>query len=100
MPLKNLFNVKRRSENWKVLLYRPGANPKTHPEDVGKTAFDDIPWLDLAVREHDYLADLLKKCGVEVIYLADGCGSIDANAEAKASLSASSCPKPTFTAKP
>jgi arginine deiminase len=87
--LKNLFNVKTEiGKLEKVLLHRPGGELENlTPKMLEKLLFDDIPWLDLAVREHDYLADLLKKCGVEVVYLADLVAeALDANAEVKASF--------------
>ena len=87
--MKNLFNVKTEiGKLEKVLLHRPGGELENlTPKMLEKLLFDDIPWLDLAVREHDYLADLLKKCGVEVIYLADLVAeALDANAEVKASF--------------
>lgn len=33
--------------------------------------FDDIPWLDMAVSEHNHFAALLQNKGVEVLYLSE-----------------------------
>ncbi|HHZ11798.1 MAG TPA: arginine deiminase [Acholeplasmataceae bacterium] len=71
--MKKLFNVKSEIGKLKtVLLHRPGLELENlTPKMLEKLLFDDIPWLDLAVQEHDYLANLLRKCGIEVLYLAD-----------------------------
>ncbi len=56
----------------KVLLHRPG-NELLHltPDTLEELLFDDIPYLKVAQKEHDAFADILKKEGVEVIYLED-----------------------------
>lgn len=56
----------------KVMLHRPGDEidgviPQTMPIHL----FDDIPWKKGAQYEHDYFADLLRKEGVEVVYIDD-----------------------------
>lgn len=56
----------------KVLLHRPGKELlNLVPDRLGELLFDDIPYLDEAVREHDAFADLLRANGVEVVYLED-----------------------------
>lgn len=71
--MKNLFNVKSEIGKLKtVLLHRPGIELENlTPKMLEKLLFDDIPWLDLAVQEHDYLANLFKSHGVEVLYLSN-----------------------------
>ena len=54
----------------KVLLHRPSNEIENlTPEMLGKLLFDDIPFLKVAQKEHDYFAHVLKKEGVEVYYL-------------------------------
>lgn len=56
----------------KVLLHRPGdENLNLTPETLERLLFDDIPYLTLAQKEHDYFASALRAEGVEVIYLVD-----------------------------
>lgn len=56
----------------KVLLHRPGRELlKLTPKRLGELLFDDIPFLKVAQREHDALADILRRNGVEVVYLED-----------------------------
>lgn len=56
----------------KVLLHRPGKELENlTPQWLERLLFDDIPWLELAQKEHDAFADVLRQNGVEVVYLAD-----------------------------
>ncbi|MEG1741507.1 MAG: arginine deiminase family protein, partial [Acetivibrio sp.] len=56
----------------KVLLHRPGKELEhLTPEALERLLFDDIPFLEVAQREHDEFAGLLKNNGVEVVYLED-----------------------------
>lgn len=56
----------------KVLLHRPGKELEhLTPEALERLLFDDIPFLEVAQREHDDFAALLKSNGVEVVYLED-----------------------------
>jgi len=56
----------------KVLLHRPGdENLNLTPETLERLLFDDIPYLSLAQKEHDFFANALRAEGVEVIYLVD-----------------------------
>jgi arginine deiminase len=56
----------------KVLLHRPGKEIENlTPQWLERLLFDDIPWLELAQKEHDAFADLFRNKGVEVVYLAD-----------------------------
>ncbi|MGM9989419.1 arginine deiminase family protein, partial [Desulfovibrio piger] len=56
----------------KVMLHRP-AKELEHlvPGELERLLFDDIPYLKTAQQEHDTFADILKSCGVEVVYLED-----------------------------
>ncbi len=56
----------------KVILHRPGLELENlTPKWLNELLFDDIPWLDLAAREHDAFAKVLIDHGVEVLYLTD-----------------------------
>lgn len=56
----------------KVLLHRPGKELEhLTPEALERLLFDDIPFLEVAQREHDDFAQVLKTNGVEVVYLED-----------------------------
>jgi arginine deiminase len=56
----------------KVLLHRPGQEIENlMPEYLERLLFDDIPYLKIAQEEHDFFADVLRKNGVEVVYLED-----------------------------
>ncbi len=56
----------------KVLVHRPGEELlNLTPKWLKQLLFDDIPWLDLAQKEHDAFADIFRKAGVDVIYLVD-----------------------------
>lgn len=56
----------------KVLLHRPGRELENlMPEYMERLLFDDIPYLKIAQEEHDAFAQLLRKNGVEVVYLTD-----------------------------
>lgn len=68
-----LLNVKSEiNELKKVLLHRPGRELENlTPKWLNQLLFDDIPWLDLAQKEHDAFADIFRKNGVEVLYLVD-----------------------------
>jgi len=69
----SLLNVKSEiGELKKVLLHRPGRELENlTPKWLSQLLFDDIPWLDLAQKEHDAFADIFRKNGVEVLYLVD-----------------------------
>lgn len=54
----------------KVMLHRPGKELEhLVPGDLERLLFDDIPYLKVAKKEHDYFADLMRAQGVEVVYL-------------------------------
>jgi len=53
-----------------VLLKRPGKEVENlTPEYLKRLLFDDIPYLPIIQREHDYFAETLKNRGIEVLYL-------------------------------
>ncbi|MDO4754637.1 MAG: arginine deiminase [Bacillota bacterium] len=55
-----------------VLLHRPGEELNNlSPSILARLLFDDIPDLPLAQKEHDQFAEVLRKSGVEVVYLGD-----------------------------
>ena len=62
----------------KVILHRPGAEIKNFgPEHMGDLLFDELPFLDAAIEEHNYFAKVLEDNGCEVYYLEDlACESI------------------------
>lgn len=53
-----------------VLLHRPGQEVENlTPDLLERLLFDDIPYLEVARKEHDIFAQVLKNNGVEVLYL-------------------------------
>ena len=53
-----------------VLLKRPGKEVENLvPEYMQRLLFDDIPYLPIIQKEHDYFAETLKNRGTEVLYL-------------------------------
>ncbi|WP_251548962.1 arginine deiminase [Neobacillus muris] len=53
-----------------VLLKRPGKELENLvPEYLQRLLFDDIPYLPIVQREHDYFAEALKNRGIEILYL-------------------------------
>lgn len=56
----------------KVMLHRPGREVENLvPEYLGRLLFDDIPYLKVAVEEHNKFAKVLTDHGVEVLYLEE-----------------------------
>ena len=56
----------------KVLLHRPGRELlNLTPNTLEELLFDDIPYLKVAEEEHDAFSLLLRKNGVEVVYLEE-----------------------------
>lgn len=55
-----------------VLLHRPGKELlNLTPDSLERLLFDDIPFLEVAQKEHDEFAQKLKENGVTVYYLED-----------------------------
>ena len=53
-----------------VLLKRPGKELENLvPDYLDGLLFDDIPYLEVAQKEHDHFAQVLREEGVEVLYL-------------------------------
>lgn len=53
-----------------VLLHRPGKEIENMtPTTMEKLLFDDIPYAEAAMKEHDAFAIMLEKEGVQVLYL-------------------------------
>ena len=53
-----------------VLLHRPGEELENLvPDYLTDLLFDDIPHLEVAQKEHDAFAQVLRDHGVEVLYL-------------------------------
>ena len=56
----------------RVMMHRPGRElDRVHIKNKEEFLFDDIIWLDHAVREHDAFASVLTGKGAEVIYFKD-----------------------------
>jgi len=83
--MKKLNVTSEIGELKKVLLHRPGRELENlTPKWLEQLLFDDIPWLDLAQKEHDAFADVFRKNGVEVLYLVDlAAESLDISKEVK-----------------
>lgn len=55
-----------------VMLHRPGKElDRLTNENRDELLFDELIWLDLAQREHDAFAKLLRGVGTEVLYFED-----------------------------
>ncbi|QDW97773.1 arginine deiminase [Staphylococcus agnetis] len=69
--MKRTINVNSEIGRLKtVLLKRPGKELENLvPDYLDGLLFDDIPYLKVAQREHDYFSEVLKNEGVEVLYL-------------------------------
>ncbi len=56
----------------KVLLHKPGNELlNLTPDSLHRLLFDDIPFLKIAIEEHNAFAKILSDNGVEVVYLED-----------------------------
>ncbi len=69
----------------KVMLHRPGEELlNLTPDGLEHFLFDDIPFLEVAQREHDLFASVLRSQGVEVLYLEKLCAeALDAEPGAR-----------------
>jgi len=55
-----------------VVVHRPGREIENlTPDYLGPLLFDDIPYLPAMQREHDYFVEVMRRHGVEVLYLKD-----------------------------
>ena len=70
---ENILNVTSEIGKLKtVLLHRPGKELENLvPDYLDRLLFDDIPYLELARKEHDKFAEVLRENGVNVVYLED-----------------------------
>jgi len=70
---KTLLNVRSEIGRLKkVLLHRPGKEIENlTPDLMDRLLFDDIPYLEVARKEHDAFADILRDNGTEVVYLEE-----------------------------
>ena len=67
-----------------VLLHRPGEELEAlTPEYMSRMLFDDVPYLKVAQEEHDAFANVLRKNGVEVLYLDQLAAEALANEEVR-----------------
>lgn len=73
MPLNHSISVFNEIGKLRtVLLHRPGEEIENIvPDYLRRLLFDEIAYLKQARREHDQFADILRKEGVEVLYLTD-----------------------------
>ena len=56
----------------KVLVHRPGKELlNLTPDTLGRLLFDDIPYLKVAIQEHDEFCQILRDNDIEVVYLED-----------------------------
>ena len=71
--MDSVINVKNEiGKLRRVLLHRPGPElEQLSPSSLEDLLFDDIPYLEVAQKEHDEFADCLRANDVEVLYLAD-----------------------------
>ncbi len=68
----------------RVLLHRPNLEIENlTPDLMDRLLFDDIPYLQVAQKEHDHFAEVFRKNGVEVVYLEDLVADSLVNAEIK-----------------
>lgn len=68
----------------KVLLHRPGAElDNLIPSLLEELLFDEIPWLEMAQKEHDAFAAKLRELGVEVYYLEELVAEVIADKDVK-----------------
>lgn len=67
-----------------VLLHRPGRELENlTPDTLERLLFDDIPYLDIAQKEHDEFAGLLRSKGVKVYYITNLAAEAIENEQAK-----------------
>jgi arginine deiminase len=69
--MENAINVNSEIGKLKtVLLHRPGAEVENiTPDSMERLLFDDIPYLKIAQKEHDFFAQTLRDTGTEVLYI-------------------------------
>ena len=72
----------------KVLVHRPGKELlNLTPDTLGRLLFDDIPYLKVAIQEHDEFCQILRDNDIEVVYLEDLMAeTLDLNSQIKPSF--------------
>lgn len=82
---RGLLNVRSEiGKLKKVLLHRPGKEIENlTPSLMDRLLFDDIPYLEVAIKEHDAFADIFRNNGTEVVYLEELAAEALANDEIK-----------------
>ncbi len=71
----------------RVVLHRPGPElDNLTPLNMKSLLFDDIPDYVAASREHDLFADVLRRSGAEVLYVADLMAEVLADPELRRSF--------------
>lgn len=67
-----------------VMLHRPGGElDRLTNENKHELLFDELIWLDLAQREHDSFASILRSVGTEVLYFRDTLAAVLENKEVR-----------------
>lgn len=71
IKLEKVINVNSEIGKLKtVLLHRPGAEVENiTPDTMNELLFDDIPFLKIAQKEHDFFAQVLQDNGIETLYI-------------------------------
>lgn len=70
--IEGIHNFSEIGKLNKVLLHRPGKELEAlTPSTIERLLFDDIPYLEVAQKEHDIFAQTLRDNGVEVVYYVD-----------------------------
>ncbi len=70
-----------------VLVHRPGPElARLTPRNRGELLFDGIPWVGRAIEEHDAFVEVLRRHGVEVLYLDQLLREVLAVEEARSEL--------------
>ena len=71
-----------------VLVHRPGKELlNLTPDTLGRLLFDDIPYLKVAIQEHDEFCQILRDNDIEVVYLEDLMAeTLDLNSQIKPSF--------------
>ena len=55
-----------------VLVHRPGAElNRITPSNMAELLFDELVWVERAVEEHEAFTHLMRRAGVEVLYLRE-----------------------------
>ncbi|MBC1537459.1 arginine deiminase [Listeria seeligeri] len=71
MEVENTLNITSEiGKLWTVLVKRPGSELENiTPEYLHSLLFDDIPYLKMMQKEHDYFVKTMQDAQIEVLYL-------------------------------